>query len=88
MTKFVLATLREQVLKAGGRDALRQRFAELAGGQHHQLTDSGQLERIALEAKIGDLRRKLELASRNILEVETPTLIKAMEKQYAEDERE
>jgi|GEM_PF-2029086 len=70
------------------REALRQRLTELAGGQNHPPTDSGQLAWIALESTTSDLHRRLELASWNTLEVETPTLIRALEALCAEDERE
>jgi hypothetical protein len=76
------------VNKIGGREAVRQRIEELARGETDQALDPNQLARTALEAKATDLRLKLDQATRNILEVEHPSLIKALEKRYAEDERE
>ena len=88
LARFTLATLREQVNKIGGREAVRQRIEELAGGETEQAVDPNQLARTALEAKATDLRLKLDQAARNIMEVENPSLIKALEKRYSEDERE
>ena len=88
LTRFTLATLREQVNKIGGREAVRQRIEELARGETEQAVDPNQLARTALEAKATDLRLKLDQAARNIMEVENPSLIKALEKRYSEDERE
>ena len=88
LTRFTLATLREQVNKIGGRDAVRRRIEALARGEAGQPADPNQLARTALEAKAADLRLKLEQATRNILEVKHPSLIKALETRYAEDERE
>ncbi len=87
ITRFTLATLREQVNKMGGRDAVRRRIEELAHGEVEQEVDPNQLARTALEAKASDLREKLDQAARNILEVKNPSLIKALEKRYSEDER-
>ena len=88
LTRFTLATLREQVNKIGGREAVRQRIEELARGETEQAVDPNQLARTALEAKATDLRLKLDQAARNIMEVENPSLIKALEKRYSEEERE
>ena len=87
LTRFTLAILREQVNKIGGREALRRRIEELARGEVEQMVDPNQLARTALEAKAADLRLKLDQAARNILEVKNPSLIKALEKRYSEDER-
>jgi hypothetical protein len=87
LTRFTLATLREQVNKIGGREAVRRRIEELARGEVEQMVDPNQLARTALEAKAADLRLKLDQAARNILEVKNPSLIKALEKRYSEDER-
>ena len=87
LTRFTLATLREQVNKIGGRDAVRRRIEELAHGDVEQAVDPNQLARTALEAKASDLRQKLDQATRNILEVKNPSLIKALENRYSEDER-
>jgi DNA invertase Pin-like site-specific DNA recombinase len=88
LTRFTLATLREQVNKAGGRDMLRQRLLELARDEAKLPANPNQMARSALEGKAAELRHKLDQATRNILAVENPSLIKAMEKQFAEHERE
>ena len=87
LTRFTLATLREQVNKIGGRDAVRRRIEELARGEVEQVVDPNQLARSAFETTAADLRQKLDLATRNLLEVKNPSFIKALEKRYAEDER-
>ena len=87
LTRFTLATLREQVNKIGGREALRRRIEELARGETEQVANPNLLARTAFEAKATDLRLKLDQATRNIMEVENPSLIKALEKRYSEDER-
>lgn len=87
LTRLTLATLREQVNKIGGREALRQRLEELARGEAEEAVDPNQLAGTALDAKATDLRLKLDQAARNIMEVENASLIKALEKRYSEDER-
>jgi len=43
LTRFTLATLREQVSRIGGREAVRQRIEELAGGETEPAVDPNQL---------------------------------------------
>jgi DNA invertase Pin-like site-specific DNA recombinase len=88
LTRFTLATLREQVSKVGGREAIRRRIEELARGEAERPDDPNELARTALEAKAAEIRQKLDQAPRIILEVKNSSLIKALEKRYAEDERE
>jgi hypothetical protein len=88
LTRFTLATLREQVTKVGGREAIRRRIEQLARGEAERPDDPNELARTALEAKAAEIRQKLDQATRNILEVKNSSLIKALEKRYAEGERE
>ena len=57
-------------------------------GEAERPDDPNELARTALEAKAAEIRQKLDQATRNILEVKNSSLIKALEKRYAEDERE
>lgn len=74
--------------KIGGRDAVRRRIEALARGEAGQPADPNPLACTTLEAKATDLREKHEQVTRNILEVKHASLIKALETQYTEDERE